>query len=84
MHPVLVPGPCPMAPGAAMCGPAGPAFQAAAQRQASANAAFDALDRNRDGVITRAELAEASPGANFDALDQNRDGVITRDEMLQA
>ena len=50
--------------------------------------AFDAMDANKDGRVTRDEFLAALPadqrsvGARvFDARDANKDGVITRDEM---
>jgi Ca2+-binding EF-hand superfamily protein len=47
-------------------------------------AAFNSLDRNRNGVLSRAEVAgEAAAVARpdtFASIDYNRDGVINRDE----
>eukprot|EP00971_Amphidinium_carterae_P297990 5921195-Amphidinium_carterae.2 len=66
---------------------------------ASRHALFNMIDRNADGVITRAELANAlnctspvmdnndSAGAReelFRLLDANRDGVVTMDEFFRA
>lgn len=46
-----------------------------------AAAQFNALDANRDGVITRLEMIGAvSPSELFASLDVNRDRVITVDE----
>jgi Ca2+-binding EF-hand superfamily protein len=48
----------------------------------SGREAFDWLDRNNDGVLTRDEIA-AEPGGDstqFNSLDVNRDNVLTRDE----
>ena len=44
---------------------------------------FDALDKNNDGVITKAE-AKASPqlAKNFEAIDKNHDGKLTRTEYM--
>jgi Ca2+-binding EF-hand superfamily protein len=44
---------------------------------------FDALDKNNDGVITKAE-AQGSPqlAKNFDAIDKNHDGKISRTEYM--
>ncbi len=39
-----------------------------------------ALDKNNDGVIDAAEIANAS--AALKALDKNGDGQITRDELM--
>jgi hypothetical protein len=53
---------------------------------------FDALDVNKDGVLTRSELLAAAPRLNFtaeeaekffDALDSNGDGMLTRSEFTQ-
>ena len=44
-------------------------------------AAFDILDQNHDGVVTRAEYRDVSHLADvFRSLDLNGDGVVTRDE----
>jgi Ca2+-binding EF-hand superfamily protein len=44
-------------------------------------AAFDRLDDNRDGVLTRAEVSGSeAPPALFASLDVNRNGTISRDE----
>jgi Ca2+-binding EF-hand superfamily protein len=44
-------------------------------------ARFDALDSNRDGVITRLEMmGEAAPMELFESLDVNRDRVVTVNE----
>lgn len=53
------------------------------RRAAAADqAAFQQLDLDRDGLLTRAEArADLNFGVRFDAADINRDGVITRDEM---
>jgi hypothetical protein len=42
--------------------------------------AFEQIDTNRDGIITREE-ATAARAAMFDRLDTNRDGSLTREEM---
>ncbi len=42
-------------------------------------AAFDRLDRNNDGVVTRAELG-TTRGLRFNNLDANNDGHIALDE----
>ena len=42
---------------------------------------FNALDTNRNGVLSRAEAAtESGGGDRFDSLDRNRDGRVTQAE----
>ena len=55
---------------------------ASGARAASGSAAFQALDANRDGKLSRDEL-QAHPRLlrNFDAIDANHDGVISDDEL---
>ena len=44
-------------------------------------AAFDTLDDNRDGVLTRTEVFGTEPPPDlFTSVDVNRNGTITRDE----
>jgi hypothetical protein len=46
---------------------------------------FDRLDENRDGYLTRAEMAVPSATAvDFSSLDSDRNGVISRGEWLQS
>jgi EF hand len=46
---------------------------------------FDRLDENRDGYLTRAEMAVPSAAAvDFSSLDTDRNGVISRGEWLQS
>ena len=46
---------------------------------------FDRLDENRDGYLTRAELAAPDAAAvDFSSLDSDRNGVISRGEWLQS
>jgi Ca2+-binding EF-hand superfamily protein len=51
----------------------------------SDRATFDRLDENRDGYLTRAEMAAPSAGViDFSSLDSDRNGVISRGEWLQS
>jgi len=44
-------------------------------------ASFDAMDSNRDGVLTRDEIEGSQPPADlFSNVDTNRDGVVSRSE----
>ena len=46
---------------------------------------FDRLDENRDGYLTRAEMAAPDASAvDFSSLDTDRNGVISRGEWLQS
>jgi hypothetical protein len=47
-------------------------------------ASFDRLDENRDGYLTRAEMAEDSPSIDFRSLDLDHNGVITRGEWRES
>ena len=53
-------------------------FGSSASRDGS-NALFDALDTNKDGVISRDEIEEAVQA--FAKLDENKDGKLSRKEM---
>lgn len=47
--------------------------------------AFERLDENRDGVLTRAELTVDAPAADrFEQLDVDRNGAITRGEWAES
>jgi hyperosmotically inducible protein len=58
---------------------------AAAQKSPSGNAAFDGLDKNRDGYLSKEEVAGekelAKRAAKFDA---NKDGKLSMDEYIKA
>eukprot|EP00928_Gymnodinium_smaydae_P030906 TRINITY_DN22847_c0_g1_i2.p1 TRINITY_DN22847_c0_g1~~TRINITY_DN22847_c0_g1_i2.p1 ORF type:complete len:353 (+),score=72.17 TRINITY_DN22847_c0_g1_i2:81-1061(+) len=51
-------------------------------------AAFDRIDRNRDGVLSREEFQRAhremAADAAFDRIDRNYDGVLSREELRAA
>jgi Ca2+-binding EF-hand superfamily protein len=57
--------------------------QREAERNARFNAMFDAADLNRDGRLSRVEVAEKMPrlAERFDWLDDNRDGFLSREEL---
>ena len=44
---------------------------------------FDALDANKDGVLSPAEFAEAKSGRAFETLDRNSDGQLDRREYAE-
>lgn len=43
--------------------------------------AFAALDANKDGVLSKAELAKHPMAAHASMVDSNRDGVLDRSEF---
>jgi hypothetical protein len=45
---------------------------------------FRALDKNKDGFISRAEAQGSPHERDFDALDTNRDGMLSRQEHAAA
>jgi len=49
------------------------------------NPKFDALDKNKDGLLTRDEIRGGRDyKAAFDAADANKDGKLDRDEFTRA
>lgn len=69
---------------AACCMTAAADDRAEYQRRAAAadEAAFQQLDLNRDGQLTKDEVqADLGFGPRFDDVDINRDGIVTPDEM---
>lgn len=59
--------------------------RAAANPQAAArlDAMIGEADADKDGKVTRAELARA-PAPGFDRVDTNKDGVVTKAELAAA
>jgi hyperosmotically inducible protein len=56
-----------------------------AQKKTSGNAAFDALDKNRDGYLSRGEVAgEKDLAKRFTAFDADKDGRWSVDEYVRA
>lgn len=49
--------------------------------QAGNTAEFTALDRDKDGTLSKAELAKHKLFPHFDMLDVNRDGRLTSSEF---
>jgi hypothetical protein len=47
-------------------------------------AGFDRLDENRDGYLTRAEMAVDASSIDFGSLDVDHNGVITRGEWRES
>lgn len=43
--------------------------------------AFTALDTNKDGVLSKAELAKHPMAAHASMVDANKDGVLNRSEF---
>ena len=57
---------------------------ASARSDGGAETMFRALDKNRDGFISRAEAQGSPHQQDFDALDTNRDGMLSREEHAAA
>ena len=56
-----------------------------AQKKESGNNAFDALDKNRDGFLSREEIAgERELAKRFAKFDTNKDGRWNVDEYIKA
>ena len=55
-----------------------------ARPDGGAETMFRALDKNRDGFISRAEAQRSPHERDFDALDTNRDGMLSREEHAAA
>jgi len=56
-----------------------------AQKKGSGNEAFDALDKNRDGYLSKQEAAgEKELAKRFARFDANKDGRLSVDEYLKA
>ena len=65
-------------PAAALASAAGDNIAVA---QSGSDARFDALDRNRDGFISRDEAKDASElNTRFSELDRNNDDKLSREE----
>lgn len=57
---------------------------ATARSDGGAETMFRALDKNKDGFISRAEAQGSPHERDFDALDTNRDGMLSREEHAAA
>jgi hyperosmotically inducible protein len=58
---------------------------APAQKSPSGNAAFDGLDRNRDGYLSKEEVADEKELAKrLTKFDANKDGRMGLDEYIKA
>lgn len=62
------------------------------RKSSSAELAFEVMDQNNDGVITRKEmhqgigsrrLSKEQVDVAFDAIDKDRDGKVTKGEFVQ-
>ena len=57
---------------------------ASARMDGGAETMFRALDKNKDGFISRAEAQGSPHQGDFEALDRNRDGMLSREEHAAA
>jgi osmotically-inducible protein OsmY len=56
-----------------------------AQKKGTGNSAFDALDKNQDGFLSRQEVAgEKELAKRFGEFDANKDGRLNVDEFMRA
>lgn len=56
-----------------------------AQKKGTGNAAFDALDKNQDGFLSRQEVAgDKELAKRFAKFDANKDGRLNVDEFIRA
>jgi hyperosmotically inducible protein len=56
-----------------------------AQKKGTGNSAFDALDQNRDGLLSRQEAAgDKELAKRFAKFDANKDGRLNVDEFMRA
>jgi hypothetical protein len=62
----------------------GASADAAAKKNAGAEKMFQALDKNKDGFLTREEVQGTPHAKDFDSLDKNGDGKLTRGEHAAA
>jgi hypothetical protein len=62
----------------------GSASAGASQKDGGAEAMFKALDKDKDGAITKAEAKGTPHEKDFDKLDKNRDGKLSRQEHAAA
>ena len=55
-----------------------------AKQNAGAEKMFQALDKNKDGFLSREEVQGTPHAKDFDTLDKDRDGKLTREEHAAA
>ena len=56
----------------------------AARENVGAEKMFQALDKDRDGYLTREEAQGTPHAKDFDTLDKNHDGKLSREEHAAA